>query len=63
MNDYDLIQVYFCTRNCCVVKIPKNLKEREDIEDFLYNAIPASDFENFVDGYVDYEITELEILE
>ena len=57
------VEIFFKTRNSCAVNVPKHLKEKKEIRDFIIDKIVSDDFENFVDEWFDFEIENFEIIE
>ena len=43
------VEIFFRTRNSCIVNVPKNLKNKREIRDFIIDKIVSDNFENFVD--------------
>ena len=57
------VEIFFRTRNSCSVNVPKNLKKKREIRDFIIDKLVSDDFENFVDKWFDFEIENFEIIE
>ena len=51
-------ELFFRTRNYCVVNIPSDVT---DIRDFIIDKIVGGDLENFIDKWFDFEIEDLEL--
>lgn len=57
------VEIFFRTRNYCTVNVPKNIKKKREIRDFIIDKLVNDDFENFVDSWFDFEIENFEIIE
>ena len=57
------VEIFFRTRNYCTVNVPKNIKKKREIRDFIIDKLVNDDFENFVDSWCDFEIENFEIIE
>lgn len=56
------IQIAYSVRGCCIVNVPENMSHTtEDITEFIVDKICLSELENWVDTWVDFEVTEVSI--
>jgi len=61
MDEYQNIQVFFCTRNDCIMKVPKHLKTKQEITDFILDKIAGDELECWIEHWVDFEIEDFEL--
>lgn len=59
MNEYNTYEIFFRTRNCCVIKVPAHIKNKEKIRDFIVDKIADEELECWVEKWFDFEIEEL----
>lgn len=52
------LELFFRTRNYCVIEIPSDIT---DIRDFVIDKIVGGDIENFIKGWLDFEIEDFEL--
>ena len=57
------VEIFFRTRNYCSINVPKNIKKKKEIRDFIIDKLINNDFENFVNEWFDFEIENFEIIE
>lgn len=58
MDEYNIIEVSFRTRNTCIVKVPKAYKKKEKIREFIIDKIVDEELDNWVQTWIDFEIEE-----
>lgn len=61
MNKYQNIQIFFRTRNDCIIKVPKHLETKQEIYDFILDKIAGDELECWVEQWVDFEIEDFKI--
>lgn len=61
MDEYQNIQVFFRTRNDCIIKVPKHLTTKQEIYDFILDKIAGDELECWVEQWVDFEIEDFEL--
>jgi hypothetical protein len=61
MDEYQNIQIFFRTRNDCIIKMPKHLKAKQAIYDFILDKIASDELECWVEQWVDFEIEDFKI--
>ena len=61
MDEYQNIQVFFCTRNDCIIKVPKHLKTKQAITSFILDKIAGDELYCWVKQWVDFEIEDFKI--
>lgn len=55
-------QIAYSVRGCCIVNVPESISHtNEDITEFIVDKICLSELENWVDTWVDFEVTEVSI--
>ena len=63
MEEFNNFEIFFSTRNSCVIKVPKNLNNKNEIRDFIIDKIVGEELECWIDRWFDFEIEEFEIVE
>ena len=63
MEEFNNFKIFFRTRNSCVIKVPKNLNNKNEIRDFIIDKIVGEELECWIDRWFDFEIEEFEIVE
>lgn len=63
MEEFNNFKIFFRTRNNCVIKVPKNLNNKNEIRDFIIDKIVGEELECWIDKWFDFEIEDFEIVE
>lgn len=63
MEEFNNFEIFFRTRNSCVIKVPKNLKDKNKITEFIIDKISGDELERWIDKWIDFEIEDFEIVE
>ena len=59
MDEYNIYEIFFHTRNCGVIKVPAHIKNKKKIRDFIVDKITNEELENWMERWFDFEIEEL----
>ena len=63
MEEFNNFEIFFRTRNSCVIKVPKNLKNKNKIREFIIDKIVGEELDCWIDKWFDFEIEDFEIIE
>ena len=61
MEEYNEFEIFFRTRNSCIIKVPKHYKDKRKIKDFIIDKIEDDELECWVEEWFDFGIEDLEI--
>jgi len=63
MDEFNKFKIFFRTRNYCSIKVPKNIKKKQKIIEFIVDKIVSEEMENWIEKWLDFEIEDFEIIE
>lgn len=63
MDEFNRFEIFFHTRNYCCIKVPKHIKKKQKIIEFIIDKIASDEMENWIEKWFDFEIEDFELKE
>lgn len=58
MEEYNKFELFYRTRESCIVRVPKHIKNKKKIKEYIINKIIDNELDSIIDCTFDYEIEE-----